>query len=60
MVMACIAVAAGARAAVCTTPVASLIRLVRPARYASGDKASLPYASAVQTEWNPSDSARRT
>ncbi|CAB4621751.1 unannotated protein [freshwater metagenome] len=42
MVSACIAVAAGVRAAICTTPVASLMRVVSAARYASGDRASDP------------------
>ena len=44
------AVAAGVRAEICTTPVASLIVLVTAARYASGVSASAPYASAVHTE----------
>ena len=45
-----IAVAAGVRAEIWTTPVASLIRSVAAARYASGVNASAPYASAVHTE----------
>ena len=42
MVRACMAVAAGVRAAICTTPVPSLMRVVTAARYASGDSASEP------------------
>mgnify|MGYP000087071110 CR=1 FL=1 len=37
-----LAVAAGVRAEICTTPVASLIRSVTAARYASGVSASAP------------------
>ena len=50
IVMACIASVAGGRAASCAIAVPSLMRSVNAARYASGDRASAPYASAVQTE----------
>ena len=50
MVENAIAVFAGVRAPICTTPVASLMRSVTAARYASGLSASAPYASADHTE----------
>ena len=40
----------GGRAASCAIPVPSLIRSVNAARYASGESASAPYASALHTE----------
>ncbi len=50
MVENAIAVAVGVRAPSCTTAVASLMRSVTAARYASGVSASAPYASLDQTE----------
>ena len=50
MVENAIAVLAGVRAPSCTTAVASLMRSVSPARYASGPSASAPYASLDHTE----------
>ena len=50
----------GGRAASWINPVASLMREVLAARNASGVRASAPYASADQTESNPSSSARCT
>ena len=58
--MAVIAVDAGVRADSCVTPVPSRSRDVDAPHHANGVKASEPYASAVQTESNPSDSATRT
>ena len=55
--IAAIAVAAGVRADICMIPVPSLIRSVWAPHQASGVTASEPYASAVQTESNPSRSA---
>src|SRR5919108_3879354 len=59
-VAAAIAADAGGRAASCMMPVPSRIRFVSAARYASGVMASVPYASAVHTESNPSRSASST
>jgi hypothetical protein len=59
-VCAAIAVAAGVRAATCTTEVPSRIRDVCAARNASGVNASEPYASALHTESKPSFSASCT
>jgi len=56
-VVAVIAVIAGVRAAICMMPEPSLRRFVCAAIQASGVMASEPYASAVQTESNPSRSA---
>jgi hypothetical protein len=50
MVIACIAVAPASAPRFARPAVPSLIRFVSAARYASGDSASLPYASAVHTE----------
>ena len=54
---ACIAVAVGVRAAICTMPVPSLIVEVCAASQTSGEKASLPHDSALQTVSKPSRSA---
>ncbi len=54
------AVAAGARAAICRIPVPSFIRSVRLPHQASGVSASDPYASEVQNESKPSFSALST
>ena len=56
-VIAAIAVAAGVRADSWTMPVPSRMRSVCAPHQASGVSASEPYASAVQTESNPSRSA---
>ena len=50
IVIADMAAEAGVLAAIWITAVPSLILSVFPARYAKGDSASEPYASAVQTE----------
>jgi len=59
-VIAVIAAADGVRALICMMPVPSLICVVCAPHHASGVIASLPYASAVHTEWNPSLSASFT
>ena len=51
------AVVAGVRAGICMIAVPSLTFVVRPPTHASGETASEPYASDVQTEWNPARSA---
>ena len=56
-VTACMAVAVGVRAAICTIPVPSRIRSVAPAISTSGEKASEPQHSAVHTASNPARSA---
>ena len=60
MVMACMASVAGGRAASWAMAVPRRMRRVWAARYANGDNASVPYASALHTEWYPRSSARRT
>ena len=57
IVIAAIAVAAGVRALICTIAVPSRMLLVCEPHHASGVRASLPYASAVQAEVKPSRSA---
>jgi hypothetical protein len=59
-VIAVIAVAAGVRAGICITAVPSPMRSVRAATQVSVVTASEPYASALQTESNPSRSASFT
>jgi hypothetical protein len=49
-VIACIAIAAGVRADMCATPVASLIVDVCAPIHANGVNASEPHASPVHTE----------
>ena len=56
-VTACIAVAAGVRAEICTTPVPSRMRSVWAAISTSGENASEPHDSAVQTASKPAFSA---
>ena len=56
-VAAVIAVIAGVRAGICMIPVPRRMALVWAPTQARGTTASDPYASAVQTESNPSDSA---
>ena len=55
-----IAVMAGVRAGICMIAVPSWILVVCATNHVSGVTASEPYASAVHTEWKPSDSARCT
>ena len=57
MVMACMAVAVGVRADICTTEVPRRILDVCAAIHVSGPKASEPHDSAVHTESKPTDSA---
>ena len=52
-----VAVAAGVRAGICMIALPTAIRSVVAAIQAIGVTASVPYASDVQTEWNPSRSA---
>src|SRR4051812_29271730 len=58
-VTAVIAVIAGDRAGICMIAVPSPILEVWAPTQVSGTTESEPYASAVHTEWNPSDSAWR-
>ena len=55
--MAVMAVVAGVRAGICIMAVPSRIFVVWAPIHASGDTASDPHASAVQTESKPSRSA---
>ncbi len=51
------AVVTGERAGICMIALPTRTFVVRAATHAIGVTASLPYASDVQTEWNPSRSA---
>ncbi len=60
MVIAVMATSAGVRVPACMMPVPSIMRDVLPARYASGETASWPQASADQTLYTPRRSASWT
>ena len=59
-VAAVIAVIAGVRAGICMIAGPNSIRSVCAINHVRGVIASVPYASAVHAEWNPSASARCT